>query len=142
MKVRSKSLRAVVSMEKKVRKLEKKLEHRSCVERPKDRHSLKENNMRPHTCRFVIGALIVSEALERRLPHRRKGFEADDEKDAKIPRMVLNYHFMSTRDAGNGKNLVLAMKYQSTGNRCLRAVGHKGVEGMDWLVKDLHEELK
>ena len=54
-------------MEKKVRKLEKKLERRSCVEHPKDRHSLKENNMRPHTCRFVIGMLIVSEVLERRL---------------------------------------------------------------------------
>ena len=75
-------------------------------------------------------------------PHRRKGFETDDEKDAKIPRMVLNYHVMSTRDAGNCKNLVLAMKDESTGNRYLRAVGHKGVEGMDWLVKDLHEELK
>ena len=75
-------------------------------------------------------------------PHRRKGFEADDEKDVKIPRMVLNYDFMSTRDADNGKNLVLAMKDESTGNRRLRAVGQKGVEGMEWLVKDLHEELK
>ena len=34
------------------------------------------------------------------------------------------------------------MKDESTGNRYLRAVGHKGVEGMGWLVKDLHEELK
>ena len=24
----------------------------------------------------------------------------------------------------------------------MRAVGHKGVDGMDWLIKDLHEELK
>ena len=56
--------------------------------------------------------------------------------------MVLNYHFMSTCDAENGKNPVLAMKDESTGNRYLRAVGHKGVEGMDWLVKDLHEEQK
>ena len=75
-------------------------------------------------------------------PHRRKGFETEDEKRNKVPRMVLNYHFMSTRDAGNGKNLVLAMKDESTGNRYLRAVGQKGVEGMEWLVKDLHEELK
>jgi len=75
-------------------------------------------------------------------PHRRKGLQADDEEDAKIPRMVLNYHFMSTRDAENGKNPVLAMKDESTGNRYMRAVGHKGVDGMDWLIKDLHEELK
>ena len=56
--------------------------------------------------------------------------------------MVLNDHSMSTRDAGNGENPVLAMKDESTGNRYLRAVGQKGVEGMEWLVKDLHEELK
>ena len=54
-------------MERKVRKLEKKLERRKCVEHPKDRHSLKESNMRLHTCRFEIGVLIVSEVLERRL---------------------------------------------------------------------------
>ena len=60
----------------------------------------------------------------------------------KVPRMVLNYHFMSTRDAGNGKNPVLAMKDESTGNRYLRAAGKKGVGDMERLVKDLHEELK
>ena len=75
-------------------------------------------------------------------PHRRKGLEAEDERDAKIPRMVLNYHFMSTRDAENGKNPVLAMKDESTGNRYMRAVGKKGVEDMEWLIRDLHEELK
>ena len=51
--------------------------------------------------------------------------------------MVLNYHFMSTQDAGNVKGVVLAMKDESTGNRYLRAVGQKGVEGMEWLVKDI-----
>ena len=34
------------------------------------------------------------------------------------------------------------MKDESTGNRYLRAVGKKGVEDMERLVKDLHEELK
>ena len=34
------------------------------------------------------------------------------------------------------------MKDESTGNRYLRAVGQKGAGGMEWLVKDLHEELK
>ena len=34
------------------------------------------------------------------------------------------------------------MKDESTGNRHLRAVGQKGVEGMEWLVKDICEELK
>ena len=68
--------------------------------------------------------------------------KTEEEEDAKIPRVVLNYHFMSTRDAENGEKPVLAMKGESTGNRYMRAVGHKGVDGMDWLIKDLHEELK
>ena len=32
-------------------------------------------------------------------PHRRKSAESEEEKANKVPRMVLNYHFMSTRDA-------------------------------------------
>ena len=34
------------------------------------------------------------------------------------------------------------MKDESASNRHPRAVGQKGVGGMEWLVKDLHEELK
>ena len=61
-----------------------------------------------------------------KVPHKRKVVDAEAELE-KIPRMVLNYHFMSTRDAENGDNRVLAMKDESTGNRYLRAVGQKGV---------------
>ena len=89
----------------------------------------------------MIGAGIVFGGWGK-TPHRSKGFETEDEKRNKVPRMVLNYHFMSTRDAGNGKNPVLAMDAETTGNRYLRVVGQKGVEGMEWLVNDLHEELK
>ena len=105
-------------MERKVRKVEKKLERRKCVEHPRGRRNLRENITKLHTCRFGTGVLIVSEALERRLLTEGR-LEADDEEDAKIPRMVLNYHIMSTRDAENGKNPVLAMKDESTGNRYL-----------------------
>ena len=134
-------MRAVVSMERKVRKLEKKLERRKCVEHPRGRHNLREQHEATHLPFRDWCAHCVRGAGEK-TPHRRKGLQADDEGDAKIPRVVLNYHFMSTRDAANGKIPVLAMKDESTGDRYLRAVGHKGVEGMDWLVKDLHEELK
>ena len=48
-------------------------------------------------------------------PHRTRGGESEEEKRHMAPRMVFNYHFMSTRDAGNGKNPVLAMKDESTG---------------------------
>ena len=51
-------------------------------------------------------------------PHKRKVVDAEAELE-KIPRMVLNYHFMSTRDAENGTDPVLAMKDESTGNRYL-----------------------
>ena len=32
-------------------------------------------------------------------PHKRKGLESEEDQQNKIPRMVLNYHSMSTRDA-------------------------------------------
>ena len=68
--------------------------------------------------------------------------ESEEDQQNKVPRMVLNYHLMSTQDQDNSENPVLAMKDECTGNRHLRAVGQKGVEGMEWLAKDLHEELK
>ena len=49
-------------------------------------------------------------------PHRRRGGESEEEKRHMVPRMVLNDHFMITGDAENGKNPVLAMKDESTGN--------------------------
>ena len=87
-----------------------------------------------------MGAVCVGRA--RKHHATEKNAESEEEKANKVPRMVLNYHFMSTRDAGNVKGVVLAMKDESTGNRYLRAVGQKGVEGMEWLVKDICEELK
>ena len=59
----------------------------------------------------------------------------------KILWMVLNYYFMSTRDAEKGDNHFLAMKDETTGNRYLRAVGQKGVEGMEWLIKDFLQKF-
>ena len=39
--------------------------------------------------------------------HKRKSAESEEEKANKVPRMVLNYHFMSTRDAENVKGVFL-----------------------------------
>ena len=67
------------------------------------------------------------------------------EEEQKVPRIVMNYNFMSTEDEKNGKNPVLGMKDESTGNRFMRAVCKKGIgEGteMEWLIKDIDEELK
>ena len=53
--------------------------------------------------------------------------------------MVLNYDFISTRDAENGKTPGRVYREQAPQGW---VVGQKVVEGMEWLVKDLHEELK
>ena len=40
---------------------------------------------------------------------------------------------------------MMLMVDESTGNKYMRAVGHKGLEGQgdnSWLVRDMHEELK
>jgi hypothetical protein len=80
-------------------------------------------------------------------PHRRQTTDDKENEDMKVPRILMNYHFMSTKDEQNGKNPVLNMKDESTGNRYMRAVGKKGVgitdgNDMEWLIKDLSEELK
>ena len=103
--------------------------------------------MKPDRARATRGVALAlcahcGRGSGEKTPHKRKGLESEEDQQNKIPRMALNYHFMSTRDAENGDNPVLAMKDESTGNRYLRAVGQKGVEGMEWLVKDLHEELE
>ena len=80
-----------------------------------------------------------------RKPHIGNKEESGEDMEVKVPRMVMNYHFMSTEDEKNGKNPVLHMKDESTGNRYMRAVGRKGLgEGneMEWLIKDVSEELK
>ena len=80
-------------------------------------------------------------------PHRTQEEEDEEEKAQKVPRIVMNYHFMSTEDERNGKNPVLSIKDESTGNRYMRAVGKKGVGAtdgtdMEWLIRDISEELK
>ena len=42
--------------------------------------------------------------------HKRKGLESEEDQQNTVPRMVLNYHFMSTQDQDNSENPVLAMK--------------------------------
>jgi len=108
----------------------------------KARRSWRENSTKQYTFRTEIGVGTVCVGLERQHHTDGKSAESEEEKANKVPRMVLNYHFMSTRDAGDVKGVVLAMKDESTGNRYLRPVGQKGVEGMEWLVKDICEELK
>ena len=120
----------------------KKRERLKSEEHQKAQRSWRENSTKHCIFRTEIGAGAAFVGLERQHHTDGRAPKARRRKRTRGPRMVLNYHFMSTRDAGNVKGVVLAMKDESTGNRYLRAVGQKGVEGMEWLVKDICEELK
>ena len=57
----------------------------------------------------------------------------------------MDYFFMSKEDEGAHKNPLIVMVDEDTGEKYARAVGRKGVgdnNEMDWLVKDMSEEMK
>ena len=57
----------------------------------------------------------------------------------------MDYFFMSQEEEKASRNPLLVMLDETTGNKYMRAVGRKGMgesRDMEWLVKDLHEELK
>ena len=77
----------------------------------------------------------------RNYPHRRRG----DERRDGVPRISLDYFYMSKADEAASENPLLVVIDESTGEKWARAVGQKGLgqEGeLDWVVKDLSEELK
>ena len=70
---------------------------------------------------------------------------ADGEEGARIPRISMDYFFMSKQDEDAKENPILVVLNEDTNEKYARATGRKGVgtEGvMEWLVKDVHEELK
>ena len=57
----------------------------------------------------------------------------------------MDYFFMSQDEEKASENPLILMIDEQTGNKYMRAISKKGlVEGneMDWLIKDMHEELK
>ena len=78
-------------------------------------------------------------------PHKKQGEGTEEVKDMRIPRIHMDYFFMSQEEEKAGKNPLMLMIDDKYGHRYMRAVGGKGVgEGteMEWLVKDMHDELK
>ena len=69
-----------------------------------------------------------------------KGDEGD--KDNKIPRVSMDYFFMSEEDRKASTNPLFIMIDEGTKDKYARAVGKKGVTDMDWLIKDIVAELK
>ena len=57
----------------------------------------------------------------------------------------MDYFFMSSADEAASANPILVMVDESTGDRYARAVGQKGpgvFGSMDWLIKDMVDELR
>ena len=77
----------------------------------------------------------------RNTPHRLR---SEDAKHSGVPKVSMDYVFMSVADERAASNPVLIMVDEATGERYARAVGHKGTSHAesDWLVRDISEELK
>ena len=77
------------------------------------------------------------------MQHRKK--EQEDKK-GQVPRVSFDYFFMSHQDEAANENPMLVMIDEGTGDKYARTVGQKGLGGgaedMQWLIGDLHEELK
>ena len=87
---------------------------------------------------------VCVRARGRKRPHFRNDKSADSTVED-VARISLDYYFMNDRDRQEGPNPILIVLHESTGEKYSRAVGMKGVENdgeVDWLVKDMCEELR
>ena len=65
--------------------------------------------------------------------------------EIKVPRVNMDYFFMSREDETASKNPMLVMVDEKSGSRYARLVGRKGLGSageMDWLVKDISTTMK
>ena len=79
-------------------------------------------------------------------PHRRAdAAQAKDEESRRVPRISMDYFFMAQEGERASEYPMIVMVDEGTGNKYMRAVAKKGLgEGkeMEWLIKDMDEELK
>eukprot|EP00973_Karenia_brevis_P053988 7498986-Karenia_brevis.AAC.1 len=64
----------------------------------------------------------------RRTPHVRAR-RTQEEQEARVPKIVFDYHFMSEDDRHAGRNPMLGMRDLKSGGRWMRATGQKGLGG-------------
>ena len=67
------------------------------------------------------------------------------DKDKEVPRLSMDYFFMSSEGQKAHQNPILVMVNKQTGEKYARAVGQKGLgmeKEMDWLIEDLSAEVK
>ena len=87
----------------------------------------------------------------RNRPHRNKKKTRQEEERERggepeaVAKISLDYFFMSQADQRAAQNPMIVMTDGINGNKYMRAVGQKGMgagKQMEWLIKDIHEELK
>ena len=78
-------------------------------------------------------------------PHRVKAKGEEEAEQQKVPRISMDYFFMAQDGGRAAEYPMIVMLDESTDNRYMRAVGKKGLgdsNDMEWLIVDMHEELK
>jgi hypothetical protein len=78
----------------------------------------------------------------RNTPHRAA---KDEKEENQVCKVSMDYFFLGQKDEEAGRNPLIVMLEEETGNRYARAVPQKGLgesNEMEWLIKDMHEELK
>ena len=81
----------------------------------------------------------------RNRPHYRKAKSRPEEGEACVPKISMDYFFMSKEDEATKKNPMIVMVDEQSGDKYARATGVKGTGHhgeLDWLIKDMTEELK
>ena len=103
----------------------------------------KEEHGRTH-CPYRSWCPHCVKSRARNAPHR-KCVPEEPLEEVKVPRIHLDYFFMSREDEEASKNPLLVIADEKSGSRYARAVGCKGLgEGgsMDWLIEDISSTLK
>ena len=80
----------------------------------------------------------------RNAPHHKKAPD-DPPEEIKVPRIHMDYFFMSREDEAASSNPMLVIVDERSGSRYARLVGRKGLGSdgeMDWLVEDILITLK
>ena len=105
-------------------------------QKEKEEHEITHTPFRPR-CKYCVRGRAKSTG------HQRSK-EGEDEQ-MKVPRISLDYFFLSKEDQKAHRNPLIGMVDEETGEKYARAVGHKGLgeeHEVDWLIKDISEELK
>ncbi len=91
------------------------------------------------------GADIAYKGRAANSQHRHSVDRGEYEGLVPVPRVAMDYFFMTQEDQAANKNPVMGMVDEQTGDKYARAVSNKGLGSngeMEWLVKDMVNELQ